>query len=105
MTTLKSNSHLNIQSYLSLWLWLWTVSLLRPPHRLLECYMTAELSMHRLRQAATLGAPQYLLISQTLHTSICSPRPQTQSLPKAGTQYISVDEIDAGRVQSLLSHP
>lgn len=30
VTTLKSNSHVNIQSCLSLWLWLWTASLLQP---------------------------------------------------------------------------
>ena len=76
-----------------------------PPHCLLEYYIRAELSVHHLKQAATLCAPQYLLNSQTSHTSICSPVPQTQSLPKAGTQYISVDEMDAELVQSLLSRP
>lgn len=51
------------------------------------------------------GRSTDLLISQTSHTSVCSPRPQTQSFPKAGTQYVSVDEMDAEWVQSLLSHP
>lgn len=106
MTALKSNSHLNNLVYLFTWLWLWSVSPPLPhPHHLLEYYLRAELSVHHLKQAATLCAPQYLLISQTSHTSICSPMPQTQSLPKAGTQYISVDEMDAELVQSLLSHP
>lgn len=93
MTALKSNSHFE-QSGLSIYLAMAMVCL--PPlpprrHRLLEYYL-GKLSVHHLKQAATLCAPQYLLIVQTSHTSICSRMPQTQSLPKAGTQYISVDK-------------
>lgn len=91
---MKSNSHLNIQSGLSIYLVMAMDCLPSPgpPHRLLEYYVRAELSVRHLKQAATLCAPHYLLISRTSHTSVCSPMPQTQSLPKAGTQHRSVDE-------------
>ena len=98
VTTLKSNSHVNIQSC-----YLFGYGCGPPPSSsLLECYKTAGLSMQR---GCYTGRSTDLLISQTSHTSVCSPRPQTQSLPKAGIQYVSVDEMDAEWVQSLLSHP